>query len=212
MGKRSGGHRRGSSRPLSRVSQISCTAILSFAGMGVVDTLPGDASLPTLGRPQAANPAGPEVSDGSLPTASVKVDPTPPPPKGTGTGRRVVFDISSQRVWLVNARNEVVRQYLVSGSRYDQLPAGEFTVFSRSRHTTSWHGTETMEYMVRFYEGERAAIGFHDLPVRTATGETVQTRAQLGQPLSDGCIRQSEPDARALWRFAPVGTKVVVVE
>jgi lipoprotein-anchoring transpeptidase ErfK/SrfK len=38
----------------------------------------------------------------------------------------------------------------------------------------------------------------------------VQTRDQLGSPQSHGCIRQWRPDARALWRFAPRGTKVVV--
>jgi len=38
----------------------------------------------------------------------------------------------------------------------------------------------------------------------------VQTRAQLGTPLSHGCIRQAEPDAKAMWRFARLGTKVVV--
>ena len=42
-------------------------------------------------------------------------------------------------------------------------------------------------------------------------GRLVQTREQLGTPRSHGCIRQWRPDARALWRFAPVGTKVVVL-
>jgi lipoprotein-anchoring transpeptidase ErfK/SrfK len=42
-------------------------------------------------------------------------------------------------------------------------------------------------------------------------GHLVQTRAQLGTPLSHGCIRQWRPDAKALWRFAPVGTSVVVL-
>jgi lipoprotein-anchoring transpeptidase ErfK/SrfK len=30
--------------------------------------------------------------------------------------------------------------------------------------------------------------------------------------MSHGCIRQARPDARALWRFAPVGTQVVVTD
>ena len=65
-----------------------------------------------------------------------------------------------------------------------------------------------MRYMVRFTQGANAAIGFHDIPV--LDGELVQTRKQLGTPLSHGCIRQARPDARALWRFAPLGTTVVV--
>ena len=39
----------------------------------------------------------------------------------------------------------------------------------------------------------------------------MQTVAQLGTPLSHGCIRQRTADARALWDFAPLGTTVVVV-
>jgi lipoprotein-anchoring transpeptidase ErfK/SrfK len=46
--------------------------------------------------------------------------------------------------------------------------------------------------------------------VPTKDGRLLQTRAQLGTPQSHGCIRQWLPDAKALWDFAPVGTKVVV--
>jgi lipoprotein-anchoring transpeptidase ErfK/SrfK len=66
-----------------------------------------------------------------------------------------------------------------------------------------------MKYMVRFAHGNNAAIGFHDVPVKD--GKLIQTRAQLGTPESHGCIRQWRPDAQALWRFAPLGSKVVVV-
>lgn len=153
-------------------------------------------------------PAKPETS---LPDPNVKPLPAAPLPADSGTGHRVVFDITRQQVWLVDASDTVVRTYLVSGSRFDQLPTGTFEVFSTSRNATSWHGTETMEYMVRFYRGENSNIGFHDLPVDTATGAETQTLSQLGIPLSDGCIRQDLPDAKALWKFAPVGTAVVVV-
>ncbi|MGH3354503.1 MAG: L,D-transpeptidase, partial [Nocardioidaceae bacterium] len=68
---------------------------------------------------------------------------------------------------------------------------------------------ETMRYMVRFAHGARASIGFHDIPV-DRRGEPVQTRAQLGRRLSSGCVRQARPDAKALWRFAGLGTRVVV--
>jgi lipoprotein-anchoring transpeptidase ErfK/SrfK len=123
----------------------------------------------------------------------------------------VVYDISAQQVWLVAADDSVVRTYPVSGSRYDQLDTGTYQVFSRSRHATSWHGTESMEFMVRFHRGARANIGFHDIPVDTSTGVEVQTLAELGTPLSDGCIRQNVVDAAALWEFAPLGTSVVVL-
>jgi lipoprotein-anchoring transpeptidase ErfK/SrfK len=69
-----------------------------------------------------------------------------------------------------------------------------------------------MQYMVRFTYGRRTGtpIGFHDIPQRP-NGSYSQTLAQLGQPLSAGCVRQARRDAARLWTFAPVGTRVVVV-
>lgn len=131
-------------------------------------------------------------------------------PRRSGEGRRVVFDMSEQRVWLVGPADNVRRTYPVSGSRTDNLAAGRYEVYSRSRHAVSYTYEETMEFMVRFAHGEQAAIGFHDIPV-DQRGRRVQTRAMLGRPLSSGCIRQARPDAVALWRFADVGTEVVVV-
>lgn len=129
-------------------------------------------------------------------------------PVNSGSGRRVVFDMSAQRVWLVGANDKVQRTYLVSGSLEDNLDPGEYEVYSTSRHAVGVDDSGTMEYMVRFARGKQAPIGFHDIPVDR--GRKVQGRNQLGTPQSHGCVRQWRPDARALWDFAPVGTKVVV--
>jgi hypothetical protein len=123
----------------------------------------------------------------------------------------VVYDISAQRVWLVGRNDTVTRTYLVSGSRNPHLLApGSYSVFSRSLHAIGFNHKETMRYMVRFAQGKHSAIGFHDIPVSDASGSLVQSQSQLGTPLSAGCIRQWEPDAKALWRFAVKGTTVVV--
>jgi lipoprotein-anchoring transpeptidase ErfK/SrfK len=122
-----------------------------------------------------------------------------------------VYDISEQRVWLVDGHNAVSRTYLVSGSRNPHLlNPGTYAVYSRSRHAISFNHKETMGYMVRFAHGAHSAIGFHDIPASDASGSLVQSRAQLGTPLSAGCIRQARPDAKALWTFASTGTTVVV--
>jgi lipoprotein-anchoring transpeptidase ErfK/SrfK len=147
----------------------------------------------------------------TTPPADIKPAATADLPSNSGSGKRIVYDISAQQVWLVNADGTVARTYRVSGSKYDQLSPGSYQVFSRSRHATSWHGTESMQYMVRFHQGARSNIGFHDIPIDTSTGDAVQTLADLGTPLSDGCIRQDVVDAKALWRFASVGTQVVVL-
>lgn len=130
-------------------------------------------------------------------------------PEKSGQGRRVVFSITDQRVWLVSGNEKVRRSYLVSGSVTDNLQPGTYEVYSRSLHAIGVDDSGTMRYMVRFAHGEHAAIGFHDIPVDD--GHRLQTVAELGTPQSHGCIRQRRVDARALWDFAPVGTQVVVL-
>ena len=130
-------------------------------------------------------------------------------PADSGSGRRVVFSEDQQRVWLVTAEDRVRRSYLVSGSVYDNLDPGSYAVYSRSERAWGIDDSGSMRWFVRFTRGDNAAIGFHNIPV---LGDTpVQTAAQLGTPLSHGCIRQKEADARALWAFAPLGTTVVVI-
>lgn len=130
-------------------------------------------------------------------------------PAKSGSGRRIVFDQSDQRVWLVADDGEVTRTYAVSGSRFNNLQPGSYRVQSRTRHATAFDASGSMEFFVRFATGFSAPIGFHSVPVDNA-GALEQTKDQLGTPLSAGCVRQWKPDAIALWDFAPVGTPVVV--
>ncbi|MDX6310330.1 MAG: hypothetical protein QOI06_3376 [Nocardioidaceae bacterium] len=132
-------------------------------------------------------------------------------PASSGEARRIVFDISAQRVWLVDGHHAVERTYLVSGSRFHNLRPGTYHVYSRSRHATAYNSDETMSYMVRFTHGRTPVpIGFHSIPVYP-NGDLVEPRSGLGAPASDGCIRQWITDAHALWKFAPNGTTVVVL-
>jgi lipoprotein-anchoring transpeptidase ErfK/SrfK len=167
-------------------------------------TIDRGASDGSSGRGQGASPQmSPNPGGGGDPTA-------PAIPASSGHGKRIVFDQSDQRVWLADGHGELARTYLVSGSRHDNLQPGSYDVYSKSSHAVSFDGRETMRYMVRFTQGAHAAIGFHDIP-RRPDGTLIETRDQLGTPQSAGCVRQWEPDAKALWRFASVGTKVVVV-
>ena len=162
-------------------------------------------------RPQQARSTGPGISE-SADAAEKDVNPKHDValPAGSGTGKRVVFSQSRQRVWLVDGKDTVVRTYLVSGSIYDNLEPGAFNVYSRSADAWGVDDSGSMKYFVRFTQGSDtgAAIGFHDIPVKD--GQPAQTEAQLGTPLSHGCIRQKRSDAIALWKFAPLGTSVIV--
>jgi lipoprotein-anchoring transpeptidase ErfK/SrfK len=161
----------------------------------------GDSGPATRPTPAGGVPASPDATEAAGVARRVAL------PADSGTGRRVVYSESRQRVWLV-AGGEVRRTYPVSGSIYDNLDPGTYSVFSRSEQAWGIDDSGTMRYFVRFAHGDNAAIGFHDIPVDDGT--PVQTVDQLGTPLSHGCIRQRRADAKALWAFAPVGTKVVV--
>ena len=135
----------------------------------------------------------------------------PEVPVYSGTGRRIVYDRSAQRVWLVRADRTVRATYLVSGHKYGTLPAvGKYRVQSKSRYSQSLDGSVRMEYMVRFVYGNTRWIGFHSIPV-DRSGNLIQPLSKLGTPTSSGCIRQARENARSLYRFAEIGTRVVVV-
>lgn len=157
----------------------------------------------------AADAASPEPVDTAKVPAAPEAGDAEALPAESGKGRRVVYSINGQRVWLVENDERVSRTYRVSG-RLDRPGPGSYEVYSKSPTAISYDYTETMQHMIRFAHGESAAIGFHDIPVLD-DGTPVQTEAQLGQPLSAGCVRQSQQDAEWLWNWAVLGTTVVVV-
>lgn len=130
-------------------------------------------------------------------------------PDHSGHGRRIVFDQSDQRVWLVAPGGRVERSYLVTGSKWENLRPGSYHVKSKTRQARTYRGGGTFEYFVKFTQGHTAAIGFHAVTVRN-NGTLVYTRADLGKPRTPGCVEAMHDDAAALWDFAPVGTSVVV--
>jgi lipoprotein-anchoring transpeptidase ErfK/SrfK len=133
-----------------------------------------------------------------------------PAPDGSGEGRRIVYAVRAQRVWLVEADGTVLDTYLVSGRKNLPRP-GTYRVFSKSTKAHALYGGITMRYMVRFTRGPNGIpIGFHDLP-RHPNGRPMQTTRELGTYQSGGCVRQDRAHAIQLYEWAPVGTKVVVL-
>lgn len=212
-------------------SSVAVTMIAVLAGTGILPSVAGGpASSASAGQVLDLEGARPSPTPTPIPTAGEEpsdsqevvertetdletdqeVDPETLLPQDSGTGRRIVFSESLQRVWLVEpGQGGVQRTYLVSGSTLDNLDPGTYEVYSTSRWAVGIDDSGVMEYFVRFTQGPSgAAIGFHTIP--TKDGDPLQTKAQLGTPQSHGCIRQRTADAIALWDFAPIGTKVVV--
>jgi hypothetical protein len=133
----------------------------------------------------------------------------PPVPADSGSGRRVVYSNSDQRVWLVDGDGTLVDSYLVSGRRGVPQP-GTYEVYSRSKIAYAGHDDITMRFMVRFAHGENLPIGFHAIP-NDGSGAPLQSEEQLGEYRSAGCVRQTLVHANFLYEWATEGTPVVVL-
>ena len=142
-------------------------------------------------------------------TTTVLVEVAPVPIK-SGTGRRIVYANRQQRVWVINENNEVIRTFLVSGM-LGQPGKGTFRVFSKSPTSFSpeFAGV-TFRFMTRFAIGRNGGnIGFHEIPIRN--NKPMQTVEELGAFKGSGCLRSSTQDAIFIYKWAKIGTKVVVV-
>lgn len=140
--------------------------------------------------------------------APVALDPSTIP-ANSGAGRRVVYALGAQRVWLVNDDGSLFGTWLVSGRAGEPNP-GNYAVFSRSRHARAQAPGITMEFMVRFARTPGLPIGFHSIPVNRR-GTQIQSIEKLGSYQSLGCVRQKYSDAAVMWDFAQIGTPVIVV-
>ena len=142
-------------------------------------------------------------------TETVLVEVAPVPVR-SGTGRRIVYANRQQRVWVINADNEVIRTFPVSGM-LGQPGDGTFSVFSKSptSYSPEFAGV-TFRFMTRFALGRNGGnIGFHEIPIRNS--KPMQTVDELGAFKGSGCLRSSTQDALFIYRWATLGTKVVVV-
>lgn len=132
-------------------------------------------------------------------------------PRAGIEGKHIVYDTGSQRMWLFDGEL-MYDTYPVSG-RLNTPWRGTYEVFSKSE--TAWYprAPVTMAHMVRFVKGTegRLNIGFHAIP-RTYGGAPVQTESELGTAQSAGCVRQSDEKAEHLYRWAEIGTPVVVTQ
>ncbi|MER6386531.1 hypothetical protein ACWDBD_47810 [Streptomyces sp. NPDC001118] len=123
-------------------------------------------------------------------------------PGGSGTGERVVYSLGANRVWLVDRRNQLERTFKVAPGTVDPLP-GTYWVTSRSSAITGTDGVP-IEHVVRFTEVDGLAVGFSaavSSPVRPAGDPNVRT----------GGIRETRVDGEAMWDFATIGVRVMVI-
>ncbi|MFE0804808.1 hypothetical protein [Streptomyces sp. NPDC058812] len=122
-------------------------------------------------------------------------------PAGSGRGERVVYSVDDDRVWLVGAGNKVERTFKVTPSTVDPAP-GTYAVTSRSNRVTGSDGIP-VEHVVRFTSVEGVVIGF------SAAVDGSTAKPDAGE--RTGGIRETRADGDAMWQFATIGQRVVVV-
>ena len=159
-------------------------------------------------RAAVRRPIRPIVTTTTTTRPAVNPD-TGPPPVNSGVGRRIVYCNSCQTVWLVEADDYVSASYKVSGRRGTPRP-GEYHVFRKldMGHSKA-HPNLRLPWFVGFAWGATTDIGFHGIPLEP-DDQPIEADSQLGNPLSSGCVRESQFMAKVLYDWTPVDTVVVV--
>ncbi|MEV0240573.1 hypothetical protein AB0I06_11660 [Streptomyces sp. NPDC050674] len=182
-------------------SSSGIVAGLTAAALATVGCLAheaAEAAPPGLGR---SAQAGAAPAAGTTKAPRVRKDPTALP-AASGEGARVVYSLRGDRVWLVAGDEAVSRTFAVEPSAVDPAP-GSYAVTSRSNAVTGSDGVP-VEHVVRFATVGGVVIGFSAAvggPSAPAPDPKVRT----------GGIRESRADGDAMWTFATIGRKVVVV-
>ncbi|MGP4046700.1 hypothetical protein [Streptomyces sp. 2A115] len=129
-------------------------------------------------------------------------------PAGSGTGRRVVYSVDDDRVWLVGAGDRVKRTFTVAPGTVDPAPA-TYVVTSRSGRITGSDGVP-VEHVVRFANVDDVPVGFSAAINGSASAPDAPDTSNPPKKL--GGIRESREDGDAMWQFAIIGTKVFVIK
>ncbi|MEU0302779.1 hypothetical protein ABZ252_25420 [Streptomyces sp. NPDC006175] len=135
---------------------------------------------------------------------SAKPKPTKDPltvPADSDTGTRVVYALKDRRVWIVDDKEKALRTFTVMPSSVSPLP-GVYAVTSRSGSITGSDGVP-IEHVVRFANVDDVSVGFS-----AAQDNSMESPDPT---MKTGGVRMKRADGNALWTFATVGVKVVVV-
>lgn len=179
-------------------------AALTAAAVAVVGFLAYQASAHVpddlAAKPKASSSASASAPAGEHGKARPKKDPLAVPAE-SGSGMRVVYALKDRRVWLVDAKGKASRTFKVMPSSVSAVP-GTYAVTSRSGSVKGSDGVP-IEHVVRFATVNDVTIGF-----------SAAQDGSMEEPdptVKAGGVRMSRADGDAVWRFATVGAKVVVV-
>jgi lipoprotein-anchoring transpeptidase ErfK/SrfK len=142
-----------------------------------------------------ATDTGPDSTDGEDAEESAPAVGTP--------GVYAIVRLGDQHAQLYDENDNLLHDFPISSGADGLTPVGEFVVQSRDEQAWAPGGETTMAWMTRFNGG----IGFHGIPVKN--GEALDT--PLGErPVSHGCVRMEDADAKTVYETLPDGAAVIV--
>lgn len=173
----------------------AAVAVVAFLAYQASASVPADLAEPSR-TPSAVAPSASASAGAKKPAKNPLAVPA-----ASGTGERVVYALKDRRVWLVDGKNKAIRTFVVAPSSVSPEP-GAYAVTSRSGSVTGSDGVQ-IEHVVRFATVQDVTVGFSaaldgSMPSPDPARKT-------------GGIRMKRADGDAMWTFATVGSKVVVV-
>ncbi|MEU1401552.1 L,D-transpeptidase [Streptomyces sp. NPDC005728] len=173
---------------------------LTAGATAVVVALAVQASHGPTPTAATAKPS-PSASAGTHASASPKPSAPPALPDGSGTGRRIVYSLREQRVWVVDATGKTSRTFTVWPGTVSPQP-GRYSIINRTQSIQGSDGVQ-IEHVMYFTKASGVNIAFSNaLDGASPPPANGQKR---------GGIRLRKEDGAALWSFGDLGTKVTVV-
>ncbi|WAX79484.1 hypothetical protein [Streptomyces sp. KMM 9044] len=176
---------------------------LTTGALAVVAVLGVQADQGTKPTASTSRPSAPATAD-AKPSAEPEEKETGAEavPADSGTGRRIVYSLDAQQVWLVDASDAPRRSFEVWPGTVDPDP-GTYTIGTRTGATTGSDGVE-VEHVIYFAVKSGVSIAFSH-----AVDGSSPPPAEGRQT---GGIRVAKDDGEVLWTFGTAGTPVRVVE
>lgn len=135
-------------------------------------------------------------------------------PNSTGklAAKYIEVDISQQKMYLFK-NDKLIKEYRVSTGLEYPTPTGEFAVLNKSGLGYSRIYHVYMPYWMGFNFSTKlhAYFGIHELPYSLSGNQKIQRPPEfIGNPNTGGCVALGVGDAKAVYQFADIGTKVVI--
>jgi hypothetical protein len=213
--------------PGATVAGITLAALLGVGALAwqAADSAPKDrrAGVASSTSPAPAAPGAPQPS----PTPTI-----PPVPANSGAGMRVVYSVSQNTVWLIDANEKVLRWYNVAPGT-QLTPTDQYRVQRKVPGPGRGGDSLTIVNTVVFGTLQGNALGFSgtetpladilasNAPSPSPSGSPTSTRKPTGRPSTtrpstsgkkNPGVRETVADSKALYEFVDIGTLVAVVD